>query len=498
MYKEKENLWIKGMKKRVNIKQYDEEFYGFLQEHLEKISANLKNKEAFSNLMATKMYLFDKDISRIQYKKKELNYFSELNIDPILQKNIENMEFSEMTPIQKCVLPLVIDDINIIGCAQTGSGKTVAFLLPILQKLLDSGPPNYSGLTALAKPSVLILSPTRELTEQTYKVCRLLSYGTGITCVKLYGGVPHIHQINEMKGGGDIVIATPGRLIDYLKKGTIDLAFTRFLILDEADRMLDMGFEKQMNEIVFLYNMPNENHRQSLLFSATFDKEIIRTSNSYIKNYIIASSSANLTEQKANENIDQQFILVDEKSKMFKLHEILQTIKGSALVFLERKHSVDALHYQFQQAGYNCVSIHGDKSQDDRDYAIEQFKSGKIPILMATDVVGRGLDFPNVKYVFNYDSPKTAEDYIHRIGRTGRCGSTGTAVTFLTDENGGLVKQLIPLLKQQNISIPDFFYSMSESKSSFSYSNNRGGNYRRNNDNYGSKGGWGSNTKSSW
>lgn len=194
---------------------------------------------------------------------------------------------------------------------------------------------NYNLITyfilALCKPIILILSPTRELTEQTYKVCRLLLYNTGINCVKLFGGVPHVDQIREMKPGAEIVIATPGRLIDYVKRGTIVLNYIQFLILDEADRMLDMGFEKQLSEIVFLYNMPDKSNRLSLLFSATFSQEVCNSANAYIKDYIIASTNINLSDNSGNKNIEQIFYFCEDNQKLYKIHEILQNVKGKVI-----------------------------------------------------------------------------------------------------------------------------------------------------------------------
>lgn len=276
-----------------------------------------------------------------------------------------------------------------------------------------------------------------------------------------------------MKPGAEIVIATPGRLLDYLKKNTIVLNYIEFLVLDEADRMLDMGFEKQLSEIVFMFNMPDKNIRQSLLFSATFSREVYNSANAYIKDYLITSTSLDLSENNGNKNIEQHFVFAKEREKALKVHQILQTIKGKTisklfqiiyffifLVFMDKKYQVTQLECQFKEANYNCIGINGDKSQDERNYAIEKFSKGEIPILIGTDVVSRGLDLPEVKYIINYDAPKSVDDYIHRIGRTGRCGSTGFSYTLLNYENMPFIKNLIFLLNKQKVDIPEFISNM--------------------------------------
>lgn len=455
------NQWIYYKRPfRPNYQIYDDEYNQFLDEHYKKLS-EFKDEEAFKKLMSTPIYIFDKNKKNVKEKIIICEKFEELDLYDQLQKNLKSLKFDHMTPIQKTVIPLITKNVNVIGCAQTGSGKTMAFLLPIIDNIIKKGVPNYDPeCLALCKPIVLILSPTRELTEQTYKVSRLICKNTGLNCAKLYGGAPHIDQINEMKPGAEILIATPGRLLDFLKKGTIALNYIKYLILDEADRMLDMGFEKQICEIVFRHKMPVKEERQSLLFSATFSDEVCNSANAYIKDYFIISNNINFEEVRANENIEQKFYEVEENKKMYKLHECLQKVNGSTIVFVERKYEVDSLTHALQTAKYNCIGIHGDKSQDERNFCIEEFNKGKIPLLIATDVVGRGIDFPNVKFIFNYDCPKNVDDYIHRIGRTGRCGKKGVSITFINWDNIGFVRQVVKLLNKQKIEIPQFMSDM--------------------------------------
>jgi len=324
-----ENLWLM-IPRKFRSNDYAKEYSLFLKEHLEKVTEFLRNVEGFNKMMANEINIYSKDRNLIE-KTPNVKGFNDLVLHPAVYENVQIMKYNEMTPIQRKVLPLIMQGENIIGCAQTGSGKTVAFLLPIINNMLLLGPEHDPSQIRSFTPTTLILSPTRELTEQTYKVCRLLTENTGISCAKIYGGAPHIDQLKEMNGGADILIATPGRLLDFLKKDTIKLDYIKYFILDEADRMLDMGFEKQINEIVFRYNMPDKSSRLSLLFSATFSREVYSSADAYIKNYLIATNNIQSNEFTFNENVIQRFIEVDDKNKDVELHKLLQNIKGTTI-----------------------------------------------------------------------------------------------------------------------------------------------------------------------
>jgi len=274
------------------------------------------------------VYLRGREIKQ----EKEYKKFSELNLNQKLQANLDKMGFEQMTPIQRVVMPFILEGKDAMGCAQTGSGKTVSFLGPIIDDMLKKGPPASdanlpSGVSA---PVALILTPTRELAEQIYKEGRKLVHKTGIMVVKAYGGVPIETQLRFITNGCDILVATPGRLIDFVKRGIVTLSAIRFLVFDEADRMLDMGFEDQLREIIFSSDMPSKEGRINMMFSATFTPEVREIARSFMNDYYFISSNLD-QENKANENIDQRFILCEDRDKVLKLHEVLQTIKGSVI-----------------------------------------------------------------------------------------------------------------------------------------------------------------------
>jgi superfamily II DNA/RNA helicase len=265
-------------------------------------------------------------------ESSSLKCFNELSLNDKLKKNIENMGFDAMTPIQRAVLPYILDGHDTIGCAQTGSGKTVSFLAPIVNKMLIDGPPKTDSQLpkGVSAPVALIIVPTRELAEQIYKEARKVLHKTGIVVVKVYGGIPIDTQFNHIVNGCDILVATPGRLIDFLKRDLIYLNSVQFLVFDEADRMLDMGFEDQLREIVFCSDISPKEKRINLMFSATFDKNIREIATMFMNDYYFISKAFD-QDNTANENIKQELVYVEENDKVLKLHEILQKIKGSVL-----------------------------------------------------------------------------------------------------------------------------------------------------------------------
>ena len=373
-----------------------------------------------------------------------------------------------MTPIQQIIIPYILLKKDCLGCAQTGSGKTIAFLIPLINLMLKEGPPkddnkylktNSNYNLSCSYPVMLILVPTRELAEQIFKEARKVCYKTGIIVSRCYGGVKLDNQIRELKQGSDIVIGTPGRIIELIEKRFLYLKLIQYLVIDESDRMLDMGFEHQMNDIVFNSQMPDKNNRVNYMFSATIPKNVIEISKKFMREecYLISNkNNLDNNEYNANENVEQKIYYVEDNDKICKLHEIFQKIQGNAIIFLETKKSVDNLENFLSKRNYNVLAIHGDKPQIQRQEAIRLFSNGEVPILIATDVASRGLDFPNVSYVFNFDMPKNIEDYIHRIGRTGRVGNKGMAISFYNEKNKVIAEDLVKEMKKAKQEIPDF------------------------------------------
>lgn len=281
--------------------------------------------------MKLKIYYNAKEMEPQNLKTK----FSEINLHMLIINNINKMGFELMTPIQKFVIPFVQNGLDAMGCSQTGSGKTIAFLAPIVNKMLNEGPPKEFDVNlpnGMSAPVTLILAPTRELADQIYREARKIIHRTGVNVVKVYGGVPMDSQIRELRFGCDILVATPGRLIDFLEKGLLTLAAVKHLIIDEADRMLDMGFEDQLKAIIFSRDMPDKEQRINLMFSATFSNEVKKIANKFMNNYYFITSNPDWEKSStANANVEQNLIYVEESQKIFKLHEILQQIKGNVI-----------------------------------------------------------------------------------------------------------------------------------------------------------------------
>ena len=447
----------------------NEEDEKYINEHLK----NLEKKDEFDfNAMEknTHIHIFLKNKEISDEYQQFSSSFKNIDFHPLLKKNLIKMKYDKMTPIQKAIIPYILQKNDCLGCAETGSGKTVAFLAPIISLLLKDGPPiedkeylkqNSKYSNSCSYPVCLVLVPTRELAEQIYIESRKLLYKTGIVVSKCYGGVPIDGQIRELRQGVDIVIGTPGRIIEFIDKKVLYLNLIEYLVIDESDRMLDMGFKPQLENIINdNKQMKPKEKRINLMFSATIPEEVEEISYEFMKEncYLISTNKnrGNKKEYNANENVEQLIYYVKEEEKIAKLHEILQTTEGNVLVFLEKKKSVDKLENFLLSRNYNAIGIHGDKIQSERQKAIKKFSSGEIPILVATDVASRGLDFPNVSYVFNFDMPKNIEDYIHRIGRTGRVGNKGKAISFYNENNKQIGQALVNELKKSGQKIPEF------------------------------------------
>ena len=383
-----------------------------------------------------------------------ISSFSDLDLHPTLATNLQNLQYTHPTPVQKYVIGAALLDKDIMACAQTGSGKTAAYLLPICFKMIRDGPPRSSKARP-ARPVALVLAPTRELAVQIYEETRKIVSSTGIRVTVVYGGADPKIQSWELNSGCDLLVGTPGRLLDFLNRGKVSLSEIRYLVLDEADRMLDMGFEAQIRQI-----MENEELKEGLqttMCSATFPSGIQSLASKYMKSYVyLTVGRAGST----TEFIKQDLRYVLDEDKFLVLHEILQKMSGMVLIFVETKRDADALFERMYQSGYSCNCIHGDRDQTEREQALAAFKSGTRPILVATDVASRGLDIPNVAAVINYDPPNNVDDYVHRIGRTGRAGREGRAITFLNGKNQALARDLYNILVECNQEIPEWFERM--------------------------------------
>ncbi|HEV7424034.1 MAG TPA: DEAD/DEAH box helicase [Candidatus Paceibacterota bacterium] len=344
--------------------------------------------------------------------------FADFPFNPQLHKNIAKAGFVHPRPIQDQAIQTVLLGKDVFGMANTGTGKTAAFLLPLIEKISKT-----KGLSK--RETVLIMAPTRELALQIESDFKNLAFGFGMFSVACVGGLPIMKQIREIKMGVSFIIGTPGRLRDLIEKKILDLSTCHSVVLDEADRMLDMGFRDDMVYIIG----KTAKERQTLFFSATLSPEIKKLTEQYLKDPVFISVISGETAK----NIDQDVIRTRSKEeKLEKLHEVLKK-DGSdkVLIFREMKHSVDTLAKELAQFGFKVGGIHGDKRSRERIRILDSFKKDHINILIATDVAARGLDIPDVTHVINYDVPQTYDTYVHRIGRTGRSGKKGTALTFV-------------------------------------------------------------------
>ncbi|KOS18458.1 ATP-dependent RNA helicase DED1 [Escovopsis weberi] len=399
-----------------------------------------------------------------------VHQFSTPPLDEHLCRNIEMARYKVPTPVQKYSIPIVMGGRDLMACAQTGSGKTGGFLFPILSQAFIHGPSaipanaaGQFGRQRKAYPTSLILAPTRELVSQIYDEARKFSYRSWVRPCVVYGGADIGSQLRQIERGCDLLVATPGRLVDLIERGRISLCNIKYLVLDEADRMLDMGFEPQIRRIVEGEDMPAVADRQTLMFSATFPRDIQMLARDFLKDYVFLSVGR---VGSTSENITQKVEFVEDHDKRSVLLDILHTHAGGlTLIFVETKRMADSLSDFLINQSFPATSIHGDRSQRERERALEFFRNGRCPILVATAVAARGLDIPNVTHVINYDLPTDVDDYVHRIGRTGRAGNTGIATAFFNRGNRGIVRELIDLLKEANQEIPPFLEAIARESS---------------------------------
>ncbi|CAF1357737.1 unnamed protein product [Rotaria sordida] len=405
------------------------------------------------------------------FAPKPILSFDEMQFPSSIRNVIHQLGYIRPTPIQSQAWPILLSGNDLVGIAQTGSGKTLSFILPAL--IHAAGQTNARS----GDPLVLILAPTRELAQQIQAVGADFCAATNARSTCIYGGAPKPPQKREIRYGIEICIATPGRLLDFVREKTINLDRVTFLVLDEADRMLDMGFEPQIRKLVKCIR-PD---RQTAMFSATWPKEVQKLATDFMINCShITLGKATLN---ANQNIHQIVDVCEEYEKESKLAKVLAAVMRDqdckVIIFAQTKKRVDDFFFTIKRLGYPVFPIHGDKRQQERDRVLQEFRNRSRVILIATDVAARGLDVEDVRIVINLDYPPQTEDYVHRIGRTARSGAKGTAYSFFTRENGKQAQELIQLLKDSNQDINEKLYDMAKTKYFGNNSSARGGhNYR--------------------
>jgi len=371
--------------------------------------------------------------------------FADFQLDPKILKAVADQGYTQATPIQAKAIPVVLEGKDVMGAAQTGTGKTAAFILPIIQKLL----PNANASTSPARHPIraLILTPTRELSDQVADNASLYAKHTDLRTAVVFGGVDIKPQAMLLRAGVEILIATPGRLLDHLGSKTADLSQVQILVLDEADRMLDMGFLPDLQRIINL--IPAQ--RQTLLFSATFSPEIKKLAQTYLRNPVTIEVAR---QNAAADTVKQVVHFVKSENKRAAIVTILQNrVKAGhtkqCIIFTNSRLGCARLAIALERDGIKAAAIHGDKSQSERMLTLEAFKSGAIDALVATDVAARGLDIPHMPCVINHELPFSAEDFIHRIGRTGRAGSSGDAIALVDDSEKRLLEDIEKLMKRK-------------------------------------------------
>lgn len=367
-------------------------------------------------------------MSSVKSRKHITNYnkvtgillsFEEFELNKKLSLGLQDLNYTDPTPIQEECIPLILDGRDVIGAAQTGTGKTGAFVIPLIQRILE----NPSDHT-----QALILSPTRELAQQIEEQIFALGYHTGVSSATVTGGSDYGTQVKAIRAGVDIIVATPGRLIDQMKVLDLDFSHLKYLVLDEADRMLDMGFLPDVMKIV--KKLPEK--RQTMLFSATMVEEVQKVVDQVMKN----PAEVEFEVSKPAESVDQQIYFVHPKQKLKLFEQLFDADKyETAIVFCATKRGTDEVERMLKKRGVDAVSMHGDRDQKERNEALRLFKNRSHPVMVATDVLSRGIDIDDVSLIVNFDVPNNPEDYIHRIGRTGRYDKSGTAITFVSNKD---------------------------------------------------------------
>jgi len=382
--------------------------------------------------------------------RSSLLSFTDLGLMPELLRAVEDAGYTNPTPIQQQAIPLALNGRDLIGLAQTGTGKTAGFTLPIIQRLLEEG---HGHVAAGAhRVRVLVLTPTRELCVQVEESFRKYGRHTTLRVAPIYGGVGVEPQTKQLRKGVDVIVATPGRLLDHMERQNVVFDDLEVLVLDEADRMLDMGFAPQLNRIVA--DVPR--FRQTLLFSATMPPEVEALARKYLRKPIVVQVGRRSS---AASTVTHAVYPVPRDRKTDLLAELLKKEgMDSVLIFSRTKHGADKIVRHLESKGISATAMHADKSQGERTRALEDFKSGKVRVLIATDIAQRGLDVSGISHVVNYDVPQQAEDYVHRIGRTGRAAATGDAFTFMAPDEIAMVRSIERVIGEPipRISVPGY------------------------------------------
>ncbi|RBA20343.1 ATP-dependent RNA helicase DBP2 [Fusarium proliferatum] len=412
------------------LPKFEKSFY---KEHPDVSSRSDADVEAFRR--KHQMTIAGKDVPR------PVETFDEAGFPRYVMDEVKAQGFPAPTAIQSQGWPMALSGRDVVGIAETGSGKTLTYCLPSIVHI------NAQPLLAPGDgPIVLVLAPTRELAVQIQEEMKKFGRSSRIRNTCVYGGVPKGPQIRDLSRGVEVCIATPGRLIDMLEAGKTNLRRVTYLVLDEADRMLDMGFEPQIRKIIGQIR-PD---RQTLMWSATWPKEVRALASDFLQDFIQVNIGS--MELAANHRITQIVEVVtdmEKRDRMIKhLEKVMENKENKILIFVGTKRIADEITRFLRQDGWPALSIHGDKQQNERDWVLDQFKTGKSPIMVATDVASRGIDVRNITHVLNYDYPNNSEDYIHRIGRTGRAGANGTAITLFTTDNQKQARDLVNVLQE--------------------------------------------------
>jgi ATP-dependent RNA helicase RhlE len=360
-----------------------------------------------------------------------MTQFSQFSLSPALMSRLEANQFKTPTPVQAAAIPPALEGRDVLATAQTGTGKTLSFLIPIMEMLQKVDSQNTGGRDAHA----LIVLPTRELAMQIEKSFRAIRTNQAQTVALVVGGMSEHEQLATIRRGARLIVATPGRLEDFLKRKLIRLAGVKILVLDEVDRMLDMGFEPAIRRIVS--GIPKE--RQTLCYSATLEGTVKDVSRNYLNNPVRIEIGSTM---KPAENVELRAFSVDHDKKQELLEHLLGAETGSFLVFVRTKHGADRVARRLIRSGHKAIQIHGDRSQSQRNSALRDFSDGRHRVLVATDVAARGIDVANVAHVVNFDLPKVAEDFVHRVGRTGRASARGIASTFAGPAERGDLRKI--------------------------------------------------------
>lgn len=397
----------------------------------------------------------------------KIDSFAKMGLNGTIMSNIIKSKYCEPTPVQKYAIPMILAGRDVMSCAQTGSGKTAAFLIPVIQRLLQTGVGGWAAGARSAgrpcSPQVIIMSPTRELAIQIKDEARKFCVGCDLRCVVIYGGTSCGYQsLGLAQDGCNILVATPGRLTDFVERGRISYSQVQYLVLDEADRMLDMGFKDDIVKMVRNPEMPGKNSRRTMMFSATFPDEIQKMAFEFLADDYLFLRIGRVGG--ACKDVKQRLEQVAQYDKRTKLYDIIRESRErnngpfyKTLVFVETKKTADFVASFLCQSDVAATSIHGDRLQKEREEALKDFKLGNKPVLVATSVAARGLDIRGVQLVVNYNLPREIHDYVHRIGRTGRVGNTGTAISFYdSKDDSGLASDLVDILTEAHQVVPEW------------------------------------------